>query len=94
MTELGDKVTSEERLAVESAVSDLKSALEGDDKDKIEAKTSALAEASAALAQRLYAEQQAEGDAGRKALLDAAPTTASLMPSSKRWTRTTIKKSA
>ena len=61
MSELGEKATSEERLAVETAISDLKTALEGDDKDQIEAKTSALAEASAGMAQRLYSEQQAEG---------------------------------
>ncbi|MDJ0761061.1 MAG: molecular chaperone DnaK [Woeseiaceae bacterium] len=61
LSELGEKATSEERLAVETAISDLKSALEGDDKDQIEAKTSALAEASAGMAQRLYSEQQAEG---------------------------------
>ena len=65
LEELGEKVTSEERLAVESAISDLKSAIGKDDKETITAKTSALAEASGGLAQRLYAEQQAEaaGDA-------------------------------
>ncbi len=65
LEELGEKASSEERLAVESAVSDLKSAIEKDDKEAITAKTSALAEASGGLAQRLYAEQQAEapGDA-------------------------------
>ena len=60
LEELGEKVTSEERLAVESAISDLKSAIGKDDKETITAKTSALAEASGGLAQRLYAEQQAE----------------------------------
>ena len=64
LSDLGDKATSEERMAVESAVSDLKSALEKDDKDAIEKKTAALAEASGGLAQRLYTEQQgAEGQA-------------------------------
>jgi molecular chaperone DnaK len=60
LEELGEKATSEERLAVESAISDLKSAIGKDDKETITAKTSALAEASGGLAQRLYAEQQAE----------------------------------
>ena len=63
MDELGEKVTGEERLSVESAISDLKSALESDDKASIEAKSAALAEASGNLAQRLYAEQ-AEAEAG------------------------------
>ena len=69
LEELGEKASSEERLAVESAVSDLKSAIEKDDKEAITAKTSALAEASGGLAQRLYAEQQAEasGDASSDA---------------------------
>ena len=44
-------------MAIETAVADLKAALEKDEKDGIETKTAALAEASAGLAQRLYAEQ-------------------------------------
>lgn len=65
LAELGDKASGEERHAVESAISDLKSVLEDGDKATIEAKTSALGEASAAVAQKLYAEQAAEdgGDA-------------------------------
>ena len=62
MSELGEKATGEERLGVENAISDLRTALEGDDQEAIQAKTAALAEASGGLAQRLYAEQaQAEG---------------------------------
>ena len=61
LSDLGEKVTAEERMAVETAVSDLKSALESDDKSAIEAKSTALAEASAGLAQKLYAEQEAAG---------------------------------
>jgi len=64
LSELGEKATAEERLAVENAVSDLKTALEGDDKETIEAKTTALGEASAGLAQKLYAEQAADGEGG------------------------------
>ena len=62
LSELGEKASAEERLAVETAVSDLKTALEGNDKDTIEAKTTALGEASSGLAQKLYAEQATEGD--------------------------------
>jgi len=62
LSDLGDKVSAEERMAVENAVSDLKKALEGDDKEKIESKSAALAEASGALAQKLYAEQQGEAE--------------------------------
>ena len=74
LSELGEKATGEERLKVENAVADLKKALETDDREAIEAKTAALAEASGSLAQRLYAEQaeqaQQEGDAGSA---EAAP---------------------
>jgi molecular chaperone DnaK len=62
LSEAGEKVSGEERLAVENAVSDLKTVLDDGDKATIEAKTAALAEASAAVAQKLYAEQAAEGD--------------------------------
>ncbi len=60
LKDLGEKATSEERMNIENAVSDLKSVLEKDDKEAIETKTAALAEASGALAQKLYTEQQAE----------------------------------
>ena len=77
LTDLGDKATGEERLQVENAVADLKKALESDDKEAIEAKTAALAEASGGLAQKLYAEQAEEGgedaaaDAGGDDVVDA-----------------------
>ena len=68
LNELGEKATAEERMAIENAVSDLKKALESNDKETIETKTAALGEASGNLAQKLYAEQaaqqSAEGDAG------------------------------
>jgi molecular chaperone DnaK len=46
-----------ERARVESAVSDVRSALKSDDKNAIEKKTEALAQASAAIAQRAYASE-------------------------------------
>ena len=55
---------------MENAVSDLKKALEGDDKSVIETKTAALGEASSSLAQKLYAEQAAD-DAGGEAAASA-----------------------
>jgi molecular chaperone DnaK len=57
LSELGEKASGEERHAVETAIADLKVALEKDAKDAIETKTKALGEASAGLAQKLYAEQ-------------------------------------
>ena len=78
LSEAGDKVSGEERHAVETAVSDLKAVLEDGDKETIETKTKALAEASAAIAQKLYAEEAAaeggapsEGDSGTDDVVDA-----------------------
>jgi molecular chaperone DnaK len=58
LKDLGEKATSEERMNIESAVSDLRAVMDKDDKEAIEKKTAALAEASGALAQKLYTEQQ------------------------------------
>ncbi|TLY74652.1 MAG: molecular chaperone DnaK [Gammaproteobacteria bacterium] len=67
---LGDKVEAAERAKVESAVSDLRTALKGDDRNAIEKKSEALAQASAGIAQRAYAAQEggaAAADAGAAA---------------------------
>src|SRR6201981_3002358 len=58
---LGDKADAAERARVESAVSDLRTALKGDDRGVIEKKTEALAQASAGIAQRAYAASDAGG---------------------------------
>ncbi|MCZ6498039.1 MAG: molecular chaperone DnaK [Gammaproteobacteria bacterium] len=65
--ELGEKVEAEERASIEAAVADLKEAVKGDSKEVIEAKVNALSEASASMAQRLYAEQAAAESAGTDA---------------------------
>jgi len=64
--DLGDKVDAGERAKVESAISDLRTALKGDDKGVIEKKTEALAQASASIAQKAYAANPGgpEGAAG------------------------------
>ncbi|HHJ35944.1 MAG TPA: molecular chaperone DnaK [Gammaproteobacteria bacterium] len=61
--DLGDKVEAGEKSAAEAAIAELKTALEGDDKDAIEAKTQALTEAAGKIAEKAYAEQAAEGGA-------------------------------
>jgi molecular chaperone DnaK len=71
LEEAGDKATEEEKSAIEKAIADLEEALKGDDKADIEAKTNALTEASATLAQKLYAEQ-AQQQPGADAAADAA----------------------
>ncbi len=64
LQELGEKVQSEERAKIESAISDLKDAVKSDDKGRIEAKTRTLGEASATVMQRVYAEEAKAGPAG------------------------------
>jgi len=63
LAEAGEKASAEDRMAIENAVADLKTALAGDDKDAIETKTAALGEASGGLAQKMYAEQAADAGA-------------------------------
>ena len=64
LEDLGEKVEPAERAAAESAVSDVKEALKGDDHATIEAKSKALAAASATLAQKAYEQaQEGAGDA-------------------------------
>src|ERR1700742_1255202 len=62
--DLGDKVDGAERAKVESAISDLRTALKNDDQGVIEKKTDALAQASSAIAQRAYASEQQAGAGG------------------------------
>ncbi|MFL2754144.1 MAG: molecular chaperone DnaK [Gammaproteobacteria bacterium] len=59
LEESADKVEEAEKTQIEEAISTLEESMKGDDKQDIEDKTKALAEASSSLAQRLYAEQQA-----------------------------------
>ncbi len=67
LAEHGDKISAEEKQAIEDAVADLKTALEGDDVDAIKGKTEALAQASMKLGEAMYKAQAEEGDAGADA---------------------------
>jgi molecular chaperone DnaK len=64
ITDLGDKVTDDEKTQIEAAITDLEEAMKGDDKDAIDAKTKVLAEASGKIAEKAYAQQNAQGQAG------------------------------
>ena len=55
MAEAGDKLTDDEKSPVEAAIAELEEALKSDDKDVITAKTTVLTEASAKIAEKLYA---------------------------------------
>ncbi len=63
LTEAGDKVTEEEKTAIEAAVAELEVAVKGDDKAEIDAKVEALSQVSAPVTQKMYAEQAQQGDA-------------------------------
>jgi molecular chaperone DnaK len=59
LSEMGEKVPGQDRAKIESAITDLEKVLKGDDKGAIEAKTSALTEATSAL--HANATSQGEG---------------------------------
>ncbi len=67
----GDKVDDETKSAIEAAVAELKTALEGDDAEAIKAKSEALAQASMKLGEAMYKAQQ-EAQANADAASDAA----------------------
>lgn len=70
LSEHGDKVGATEKGAIETAIAELKTALEGDDAEAISAKTNALAQASLKLGEAMYAAQQGGDDAGGAAPKD------------------------
>ncbi|WP_268950019.1 molecular chaperone DnaK [Pseudomonas syringae] len=66
ISDAGDKVTAEEKTAVEAAVVALEAAVKGDDKAAIEAKVEELSKVSAPIAQKMYAEQAENPEAAAK----------------------------
>ena len=66
IADAGDKVTAEEKTAVEAALVALEAAIKGDDKAAIEAKVEELSKVSAPIAQKMYAEQAENPDAAAK----------------------------
>ncbi|MFB4391439.1 MULTISPECIES: molecular chaperone DnaK [unclassified Pseudomonas] len=64
VVDAGDKATAEEKAAIEAAVVALEGALKGDDKAAIDAKVEELSKVSAPVAQKMYAEQQAQQPQG------------------------------
>ena len=61
LKEAGDKATADEKSAIESAIKEAEEVVKGEDLEKIQAATTKLTEASGSLAQKLYAEQSAQG---------------------------------
>lgn len=62
LEEAGDKASDDEKTAIQSAIKAVEEAVQGDDKDAIDTAAQALSEASSALAQKLYSEQQGQQD--------------------------------
>ena len=73
LKDYGDKVTAEEKGAIETAIADLKGVIDGEDAEAIKEKTAALAEASMKLGEAMYKASQAEAEAkaaGRRQAAD------------------------
>ncbi len=58
LKEHGDKVTEEEKKAIEAGISELKKALEGTDTEEVKAKTQSLIQVSMKLGEAVYKSQQ------------------------------------
>ena len=63
LSEHGDSLSGEDKAAIENAISELRTALEGDDADATQSKTEALAQASQKLGEALYKAQQEQASA-------------------------------
>ncbi len=72
LTDLGEKVSADDKTAAEAAIEVLKEALKGDDKAEIDAKTQSLAEVSGKIAQQAYAESGEQGGAEADGFTQAA----------------------
>jgi len=64
LKDYGEKVPQADKSVIESAIAELKSALEGSDVEHIKAKTNELAQASMKLGEAMYKAQQAGAEAG------------------------------
>ncbi len=63
LKDYGDKVSAEDKLAIETALNDVRNVLESDDAEQIKEKTAALAEVSMKLGEAMYKASQAEAEA-------------------------------
>ena len=63
LTEFGDKVSDDDKQAIEAGITELREALEGDDLEAIAAKTEALTQVSMKLGEAMYKASQEEAEA-------------------------------
>ena len=73
LKDFGDKVNAEEKASIESAVSDLKTALEGSDVEAVKQKTEALTQVSQKLSEEMYKAQAEEAGAAGAAGAPGGP---------------------
>ncbi|MBK1645455.1 molecular chaperone DnaK [Thiocapsa imhoffii] len=67
MEQLGEKIDPNEKTAIEAAIKELEEVMAGEDKERIETLTQALADTSAKMAERVYAQSAPGGDAASSA---------------------------
>ena len=67
LAEYGDKVSEEDKAAIETGIKELREAMEGDDVEAITAKTEALTQASMKLGEAMYKASQEEAEAAQDA---------------------------
>ena len=73
MKEHGDKISAEEKKAIESGIVDLKKSLEGTDSEDIKKKTQSLIQVSMKLGEAVYKSQQKPGTDKTAGSKDAKP---------------------
>ncbi|MBL6957693.1 MAG: molecular chaperone DnaK, partial [Rhodospirillales bacterium] len=71
LKEHGDKVSEDDKASIETAVTALKEAMDGDDVEDIKAKTEALTQVSMKLGEAIYKDAQAAETAGAEASAEA-----------------------
>ncbi|WP_120966599.1 molecular chaperone DnaK [Comamonas sp. lk] len=75
LAEHGDKLDAAEKSAIEASVKELEEALKGEDKDAIDAKTTALMTTSQKLGEKMYADAQAAAGGAQASAASAASAT-------------------
>ena len=73
LKEHGDKISAEEKKAIESGIADLKKSLEGTDPEDIKKKTQSLIQVSMKLGEAVYKSQQKTKGSKGKESKDAKP---------------------
>ena len=73
LKEQGDKISSEEKKAIENGIADLKKSLEGTDSEDIKKKTQSMIQVSMKLGEAVYKSQQKPGAGKSEVPKDAKP---------------------